>query len=154
MTTHKISLMLFCLLVLALAMINPSSQSFPKGNPLQKWHLHVVNKLSTGHILFLHCKSKDDDLGTHYLRVGSEFSWGFTPNYWGTTLFWCYMRTNKAHAAFNVFWPSYDDWLFHRCDSSDCIRKAKDDRIYLQNIPEKRDELVHKWEPGAQDNKF
>ncbi|GLT62135.1 hypothetical protein SLA2020_347940 [Shorea laevis] len=148
-STHRPAGLMFFLLVLALAMISPSSQVI-KGSPLQEWHVRIVNKMSRGHRLFIHCKSKDDDLGKHDIRVGAEFSWGFKTNYWGTTLFWCYMRKDiyKAHASFNVFWSSYDDWLSYRCDSSDCIWTAKNDGIYLRNVPQKRDELVHKWQPG------
>jgi hypothetical protein len=145
--TQKPGLILF-LLVLALANIHSSSQDFLGGNPLQIWHVRIFNKLSGGQKLFLHCKSKDNDLGRQEVPVGSEFSWGFRTNYWGTTLFWCNMRTDKGgrHATFNVFWPTNDYSLADKCDSSDCIWTARDDGIYLRNIPQKRDELLHKWE--------
>lgn len=73
------------------------------GFPLIKWHMHVVNGLSAGRVLFAHCQSKDDDLGHHNLTTGSELSWTFRNNFWGTTLFWCYTRTGNQHATFKVF---------------------------------------------------
>ncbi|KAH1106082.1 hypothetical protein J1N35_009850 [Gossypium stocksii] len=68
------------------------------------WHVHTVNDLSDDKILFVHCKSKDDDLGIHNLTVGVEFSWKFKLQIFGGTLFWCYMAYDNFHAAFNVFW--------------------------------------------------
>lgn len=42
-----------------------------------KWHVHVVNQLSSGRSLFVHCKSKDDDLGQRDLAIGSWYSWNW-----------------------------------------------------------------------------
>ncbi|MBA0737321.1 hypothetical protein Gogos_010791, partial [Gossypium gossypioides] len=47
------------------------------------WHVHVVNGLSNGQILLVHCKSKDDDLGIHNLTAKTEFTWKFKPNFFG-----------------------------------------------------------------------
>ncbi|KAG2712058.1 hypothetical protein I3843_04G099900 [Carya illinoinensis] len=132
-----------------LAMSTPPSlaQEAKIGFSLRKIHVHVVNGLSGQQSLFLHCKSRDDDLGTHNLGVGDEYSWSFRVNFLATTLFWCYMRTsNGLHAEFDVFWPSKGDWLSYRCNWKNCIWTAKDDGIYLRNIPENYDELLHKWE--------
>ncbi|KAF8016973.1 hypothetical protein BT93_H2234 [Corymbia citriodora subsp. variegata] len=40
-----------------------------------------------GTTLTVHCKSKDDHLGVHYIRESWSFS--FTPNPFGRTLFFC-----------------------------------------------------------------
>ncbi|XVF81123.1 hypothetical protein PTKIN_Ptkin15bG0131100 [Pterospermum kingtungense] len=111
------------------------------------WHVHAVNGMTHKRILFLHCKSADDDLGIRNLTVGGEFSWKFKPRVFGKTLFWCYMAADKlGHATFDVYW--IDDNFFYMCNWKHCIWTAKDDGIYLKNVPENRDELRHKWEPG------
>lgn len=114
---------------------------------VDKRYVHVVNGLSGHRMLFVHCKSKDDDIGEHNLAVGTEISWSFKINFFATTLFWCYTRTDHQHATFNVFWAHA--WLEDRCDRKTCIWTAKDDGFYLKNIPLNRDELIHKWEPDG-----
>jgi hypothetical protein len=148
MTSHS-GLMVFLLVLACLICLGQT-----------EWHVQVVNGLSSGDTLFLHCKSKDDDLGMHYLQVGSEFSWHFEENFWGSTLFWCNMRTDKAHASLNVFWLSeYEEpkygfrFIARTCEcffstKCTCIWTAKDDGIYLLNIPENKEIFMHKWEPG------
>jgi hypothetical protein len=150
MTSHS-NLMVFLLVLACLVCLGQTKY----------WRVQVVNGLSSGHTLFLHCKSKDDDLGMHYLQVGSEFSWHFEENLWQSTLFWCNMRTDKAHASFNVFWlkkneePKYgSDFMENTCEcfltggECNCIWTTKDDGIYLRNILENREIFMHKWEPG------
>ncbi|KAK9002151.1 hypothetical protein V6N11_024839 [Hibiscus sabdariffa] len=113
------------------------------------WHVHVVNGLSSNKILLVHCKSHDNnDLGEHNLTVGSETQWKFKEAIFGSTLFWCFTasRSDHVHAKFNVFWEDQD--LFYRCNWKHCIWTAKDDGIYLKNIPENYDEFRHKWESG------
>ncbi|XP_015892178.1 S-protein homolog 1 [Ziziphus jujuba] len=143
------ALNLYVLLFLgwALAMMNNSSEA-AKDGPFEaaRREVHIVNGLSPGRMLFAHCKSKDDDLGEHNLAVGQEFSWSFKFNFFGTTLYWCDTHTDHQHAAFNVYW--HKQWLEDRCDERSCIWTAKDDGFYLKNIPENRDELIHKWEEG------
>ena len=125
--------------VLALA-IRPSVSPIPTTT----WHVHVVNNLSNNQTLFLHCKSKEDDLGEHNLTAGTEFTWKFKQNFFQTTLFWCYLRKpDKFCSIFNVFWK--EDFFQFRCSYKNCIWIAKVEGIYLKNIPEGHDELWQKW---------
>ncbi|XVE78042.1 hypothetical protein DITRI_Ditri13aG0112400 [Diplodiscus trichospermus] len=124
----------------------PGNDHVNIGEEYKTWHIHAVNGMSEKKILFVHCKSGDSDLGIHYLSVGNEFNWKFKPHILGKTLFWCYMAYDKFHAAFNVFW--IDNNLFYRCNWKNCIWTAKEDGIYLFNIPENYDEFRQKWEPG------
>ncbi|KAL9431247.1 hypothetical protein AB3S75_026432 [Citrus x aurantiifolia] len=127
------------IVVLALA-IRPSVSPIPT----KTWHVHVVNNLSNNQTLFLHCKSKDDDLGEHKLTTGTESNWKFKENFFQTTLFWCYLRKPDNFCNnFKVFWN--EDFFQFRCRYKDCIWTAKDEGIYLKNIPEGRDELWQKW---------
>ncbi|XP_007049876.2 PREDICTED: uncharacterized protein LOC18612855 [Theobroma cacao] len=148
---------MFFLLVLAIIAISSSTPSpsepgegHTDGFEMYKtWHIHAVNGMSHEKILFLHCKSGDNDLGIHNLTAGTEFNWKFKPQILGKTLFWCYMAWGNVHASFKVFWDDND--LFYRCNWKNCIWTAKDDGVYLKNIPENYDEFRHKWEPGRLD---
>ncbi|XP_038896421.1 S-protein homolog 1-like [Benincasa hispida] len=105
-----------------------------KAAELAKWQIHVVNGLSSGQILSVHCKSKDDDLGEHKLSVGTEFNWSFR-------------KPNAQHSSFEAFWiESRSVWLYNMCYDSNCIWTAKDDGIYLKDNTAQRDILIHKWE--------
>jgi hypothetical protein len=42
-----------------------------------------------GGFITLECSSKDDNLGIHDLLNSQSYYFSFTPNYVGTTLFWC-----------------------------------------------------------------
>ncbi|KAK8614886.1 hypothetical protein V6N13_068675 [Hibiscus sabdariffa] len=131
---------------------NPStsSSSAPTEDPrnmlYKTWHVHAVNGLSSNKILLIHCKSGDDDLGERNLTAGNEFQWKFKTNLFGTTLFWCFWasRSDHVHAKFKVFWDNVP--LFYRCNWKTCIWIAKDDGLYIKNIPEDYDEFQHAWE--------
>ncbi|GMJ01295.1 S-protein homologue 1 [Hibiscus trionum] len=146
--------MYFFLVLATLMATNPSTSTSSAPTEDQRnmvyktWHVHAVNGLSSNKILFVHCKSRDDDLGIHNLTVGNEFQWKFKPTIFGKTLFWCFMASDSdhVHASFNVFWDDQD--LFYRCNWKNCFWIGKDDGIYLKNIPENYDEFKHKWESG------
>lgn len=115
--------------------------------PLSEWTIGIVNQLSSNQILFAHCKSKDDNLGDHYVEVGQTYKWQFKENMTSTTLFWCTLRTPaNLHATFEVFWRERGEWLGSRCNFRACIWYARDDGIYLLNIPQGSYELIHTWE--------
>ncbi|XP_022148919.1 S-protein homolog 1-like [Momordica charantia] len=142
-------LVLASLLVVAdqqiITQIGQALKNIPVKNPDTAWHIHVVNGLSKDS-LFVHCKSKDNDVGLHNLARGFEIQWSFDENVWGTTLFWCFLRKPGATASFDVFWvESRHNWLHHRCAILTCIWIAKDDGIYLRNNSDHIDELIHKW---------
>ncbi|XP_038896407.1 S-protein homolog 1-like [Benincasa hispida] len=128
---------------------------FAKGDPvplpLQKWHVHVVNGLKNA-TLFVHCKSKDDDLGPqHLVSNGAEFQWSFKINIWRTTLYWCSLHKPNADVSFDAFWVERRHiWLHYRCMNQNCFWMAKDDGIYLRNNPDAVDEFVHKWDEARQ----
>ncbi|XP_011659759.1 S-protein homolog 74-like [Cucumis sativus] len=114
------------------------------------YYVHVLNGLNH-HSLDVHCQSKDNDLGHHYLvKHGDDFQWNFIENLWRTTLFWCRLEKSDAYVSFESFWPESlkNPWLRHRCGTQlTCLWTAKDDGIYLRNMPTNADEFVHKWIP-------
>lgn len=118
-----------------------------RAEPFEKWTVHIVNGLGGGRTLFAHCKSKDNDIGLRNLTDGTEFNWSFKNNFGGTTLFYCYLRTDhKQYASFDVFWiEKHHDWLGLRCHNKDCIWTAKNDGVYIRNLSTKQDEFIHPW---------
>jgi hypothetical protein len=140
------------ILCAALALSSPrpgnSAETNDWGVDFTKWHVHVVNGFGGQRALEIHCKSDIDDLGTHTLTPGSDFNWHFRVNLPGTTRFSCDFHKDNQHASFDVFWPeSKDHWLRYRCNFKECFWIAKDDGIYIRNIPEgNRDEFFHGWE--------
>lgn len=119
--------------------------------PLEHWGVRISNDMQSKQTLFLHCKSKDDDLGRLNLGFAQSFSWRFKVNLWQTTLYWCYMRKKEPnHIALEVFWPESisKSWLSHRCQGNRCFWSVRDDGIYVKNIPENKFELHAKWLPG------
>lgn len=112
-----------------------------------EWTIGIVNQLGSNQKLFAHCKSKDDDLGDHTVEVGQTYQWHFKENALSTTLFWCTLRTpTNLHLSFEVFWREKGEWLGSRCNFRACLWYARDDGIYLLNIPQSSYELIHKWE--------
>ena len=114
---------------------------------LSKWTVVILNKLSSNQQLFVHCKSKDDNLGDHVVEAGQSYEWKFRENAFQTTLFWCTLRTpTNLHQTFEVYWREKGEWLRSRCNFKICMWYARDDGIYLLNIPRGSFELIHKWE--------
>ncbi|KAF8016972.1 hypothetical protein BT93_H2233 [Corymbia citriodora subsp. variegata] len=58
----------------------------------------INNRVGQGATLIVHCKSKDDDLGVRYITESWSFS--FTPNPFGRTLFFC-----------RFSWPGQSEWF-------------------------------------------
>ncbi|KAF5178388.1 hypothetical protein FRX31_032030 [Thalictrum thalictroides] len=87
-----------------------------------KWHMEntvviirnlLSEKTTKDTVLYLHCKSADDDLGPKVLGYNDEFSWRFAINFWETTMFWCNMSWvdtdgREVHGSFNVYKASRD----------------------------------------------
>ncbi|TXG59167.1 hypothetical protein EZV62_016996 [Acer yangbiense] len=58
---------------------------------------------SNANSLYIHCRSKDDDIGEHWLAVGQTIAWSFHVNAWSTTLFHCYAQWGNKKKHFNAF---------------------------------------------------
>ncbi|RDX65426.1 S-protein-like 2, partial [Mucuna pruriens] len=100
--------------------------------------VRVQNDLKDGIILYLHCKSKDDDLGQHDLGTGQYQEWSFRDNFADTTLFWCSMFAYDTKMSFEIYNAKIDE---SKCDKQ-CYRSIRPDGGYfydqLHNLWEKR----------------
>ena len=114
---------------------------------LSEWTVGIVNELGQNQVLFVHCKLKDDDLGDHNVTKGQTYKWQFKENIISTTLFWCTIRTStNQHANFEVFLREKSEWLASHCNFRSCIWYARDNGIYLLNIPQSAFEFILNWE--------
>lgn len=90
-----------------------------------KTRVSILNSLQEN--LTIHCKSKDDDLGTHVIGFNQTYEWKFEINFWQTTLFFCKFDLHGISATFDVFKAQrdYDD----RCRVL-CSWVAREDGLY------------------------
>ncbi|XP_027343140.1 S-protein homolog 3-like [Abrus precatorius] len=90
-------------------------------------HVLVKNELGNGVVLYLHCRSKDDDLGLHVLQNGNYQEWSFRDNVIDTTLFWCSLKWNNQQHSFEIYSTINDG---RRC-ASQCLRRIRPDGAYF-----------------------
>ncbi|KAF3514330.1 hypothetical protein F2Q69_00000172 [Brassica cretica] len=97
----------------------------------EKETLVLTNELNNK-ILGIHCKSKDDDLGDHYLAVGQSQEYKFRDNLWHTTLFWCHMgqgpdyKIQQVFEAYRSTWTKYVGYTYWI---------GREDGIYFRQDP-------------------
>ncbi|XP_042487644.1 S-protein homolog 5-like isoform X2 [Macadamia integrifolia] len=90
-----------------------------------KRHVRIINELGEGYVLTIHCKSRDDDLGVHYLPHNEYFDWRFNDNIWGSTLFFCHFQWRDADVYFDIYDATRD-----RLRCSLCWWSARIDALY------------------------
>ena len=143
---------IFSCLLAMMAMPSFATPAFPRPKQhtaaLTEWNVTIMNDLSSRHTLLVHCKSKDDDLGNHTLEVDRSYSWKFRVNLLANTLFWCNLSTSSnKHVSMEVFWPeSKKDWLGARCNYQLCVWLAREDGIYLEDLPHRIIEFIRPWD--------
>ncbi|XP_050216600.1 S-protein homolog 21-like [Mercurialis annua] len=100
----------------------------------ERYNVYIINNLNHN-VLKIHCKSKDDDLGEHVLRIKGQFHFTFKANFWGTTLFWCNLKWGKKHGGgYRIFW--YRDDLLSMCGYKEkrCTWSARNSGILLRDV--------------------
>ncbi|KAG5520751.1 hypothetical protein RHGRI_033362 [Rhododendron griersonianum] len=90
-------LMINLTLILQLACAQPTQ--------LSDVGVHIISGVPNNPTpLWARCQSKDDDLGMQRINNGQSFSWKFTTNVWGSTLFLCHF-----------YWGSHNTTIFDAC---------------------------------------
>lgn len=80
-----------------------------------RYTIHISNEIPNAQIT-VHCRSKEDDLGTHSLKEHDDYMWQFCQNVWGTTLFACDVKWNDKTASFHGF--------DRKLGQDDCVKMA------------------------------
>ncbi|XP_027936167.1 S-protein homolog 1-like [Vigna unguiculata] len=149
-SAYVLGIGLVLVLVLGSPTLSNASSVFPG---FIKWHVYVMNELKNKESLMVHCQSKDDDLGSHKLFEGGNFTWSFRADFSHSTLFWCHVKRDNdddnnnscdSGASFDVFW--YDERLFRKCHWKNCLWRVRDDGIYLTALYETQtEEFYYHW---------
>ncbi|KAL7209791.1 hypothetical protein ACSBR1_031370 [Camellia fascicularis] len=145
MTNH--SLLPILVLVLYIACPNhvlaqSQTQSQPL-LPLRRFEVHITSQVpNTPGPLKIHCQSKDDDLGVHFLNFGQEFYWRFRENFTKTTLFFCRFQWNSKDTSFNVFFRNMVDYCKEPREPWLCFWQVKPDGFYIGDTTLTK---LHSW---------
>lgn len=76
----------------------------------------IINNLSGGLDLTVHCKSKNDDLGFHLLPPQGQYQFTFRPKFlWRTTLFFCSFQWNGGFHYFDIYDQKRDMDVCRNC---------------------------------------
>ncbi|GMI77460.1 hypothetical protein like AT3G24060 [Hibiscus trionum] len=101
------------------------------------YHIHVRNDLPLINTppgrpnLFLHCKSKDKDVGDRPMAIGQDYTWDTMINLLQTTLFFCNARwTGRKRITFNAFEAMRDETRCMKYRNS-CMWSVRRDGIYF-----------------------
>ncbi|CAL1362433.1 unnamed protein product [Linum trigynum] len=118
-----------------LAVILLAIVAMPSPSMSYKIRVNVSNQLTRGRKITVRCESKDDDLGSRRLVAGDVYSWSFSRNIFGTTLYWCDVSTarGKKHLTFN----SYDESQKKKGmpQLHEITWEIKDDGLYFAGFP-------------------
>ena len=108
---------------------------------IPKRHVMITNDLGVGKVLKIKCKSKDNDLGIHYLTFHNTFQWEFRDKFLSDTRFYCYMWWGK-----NVT-KSFDAYIAKRdaINCADCKWSIRTDGAYWFNPDHNSWEIMYRW---------
>ncbi|CAI0426584.1 unnamed protein product [Linum tenue] len=107
-------------------------------------HVHVVNEFGGGRVLTVHCKSRDDNMGTHWVGPNSEYEWRFRPSIFGNTLFWCHVWKGGSQIVYDAYYAD-DDKLYDRVYMDNSYWVVKDDGLYLRQFWKGVDVFWRPW---------
>jgi hypothetical protein len=89
--------------------------------------VNIVNEV--GAPIYVHCKSRDNDLQQQTLLEGQDYGFTFRANIWGTTLFWCGFNWGSYWNIFNV-WQDIGPWSFDHRPCRQCLWTVRRDGFY------------------------
>ncbi|XP_060212229.1 uncharacterized protein LOC132639850 [Lycium barbarum] len=97
--------------------------------------LSVIDDLGSGSPqLKLHCASKDDDFGIHFLSNTQDFRWSFCEHEFRRTMYFCHFWWGSKENSFEVFNDEFR--CVHKADipsahKSECVWVVRPDGFYL-----------------------
>ncbi|PKI47267.1 hypothetical protein CRG98_032341 [Punica granatum] len=130
---------LVCLFVLLILL----GTSCDAGLLRHKQYVEIKNLLPGEATLTIHCKSKDDDLGSHVLGPLGTFSFHFRPRFIGLTLFFCsFQWKNSPLYYYDIYKQSRD---YDRC--TDCLWGIQPNGPCLLNDTTHAYTICDQWNP-------
>ncbi|XP_044499382.1 S-protein homolog 24-like [Mangifera indica] len=99
-----------------------------------RWHyrVHITNSFpNNDQPLYVHCWSRDDDLGEHNLWVNNEFTFRFGKNIFFPTRFDCDFRHGSLSTRFPIFHIDRDGSKCRR--TGQCYWSVREDGFYFCN---------------------
>ncbi|CAL2225583.1 unnamed protein product [Prunus armeniaca] len=88
------------------------------GWSFRKHSLTVTATNDLGAEMTIHCKSKQDDLGSNLIPIKGKYEFSFRPNFWGTTQFYCSFQWGTEFHYFDIYMGDRDH---ENCDSYKCM---------------------------------
>ncbi|KAH7521870.1 hypothetical protein FEM48_Zijuj07G0077900 [Ziziphus jujuba var. spinosa] len=108
----------------------------------KKTIVQVYNKLGDDFLnLTIHCKSKDDDLGTHTIANNDYFYWKFRVSFFGKTLFFCELSWRDGSGVYDIYKTARD---FHRCPTK-CDWEVLKDGVHGIRQGDNVNDIFFKW---------
>lgn len=96
--------------------------------------IEIINSLPDNtDPLKVRCQSKDDDLGYHTLLKDQGFLFKFSPNFIGTTLYFCHFYWGNLDKSFDVY-DSHRQCYCEDCETDICYYRALADGFYFSLI--------------------
>lgn len=81
--------------------------------------------------ILVHCESKDSDLGAYPVSPGQNYSWSFSPNIFGMTLYTCEFFWKTFTQKFQAWKGSYYDARPPCSVTGPCNYKVTPDGFYV-----------------------
>lgn len=109
----------------------------------RQWTIHIVNNLASNNPpLTVHCKSKDDDLGSRILPINFDYNWSFCINPISTR-FSCNFQWSNKKANFDLVKEPFQG----PCNGPVCSYIVKIDGFYLSDTypPQGPQQKVFTW---------
>jgi hypothetical protein len=125
------------LLMLSIAGFNIVADGF--GFP-SKRTVKITNDVGNGLDVTVHCKSKDDDLGAHKLKPNGVYEFGFRPNSWGTSKYFCHFEWNNQ-----VHWVDIYDYGRDKDKCRVCLWKIRPKKACIYDYKNKNYDLCYLW---------
>ncbi|CAN4090972.1 unnamed protein product [Withania somnifera] len=121
-------------------------------NLKKKYRVHVINKLPPNTPqLQIHCASKDDDLGYHYVAIDEDFNWLFCESFFYRTLYFCHFWWGSKDKSFSVF-DDPKSCIHHGPTLNElkyCKWEVREDGFYLEQYNASNDtyymQCINEW---------
>ncbi|XP_058002172.1 S-protein homolog 6-like [Hevea brasiliensis] len=110
---------------------------FPIGTKVQ-----IYNNAGEGENVTVHCKSKDNDLGTNVLQADQSFQWKFLVNFVETTLFFYSFTWRRNTGVYDTYTAKRD--LKKRCPTK-CIWKVFQNGVHGFRERTGKEDLYFRW---------